>query len=475
VKVKRAEPMMLADSVVKIFTVGRRASYTRPWDHEYQLEFGGSGCILDGERILTNAHVVSDQVYVRVRRASGTQKFDARVEFVDHGSETALLSVKDRSFFQGSQPVVLGKLPKRKDRVAVYGFPVGGDDLSITSGIVSRIEVKEFTHSRRQLLAVQIDAPINPGNSGGPVFKRDELVGIAFESYSGSSIEKTGYLVPVPVIQHFLDDVKNGVCEGVPGLGAGLVKLESKELRALLGMTAEQTGLLVHRINYGSSAWGLLREQDVVMRVDGTPVLNDGSVRLGRGERLRVDYLFTSKQVGETLELGILRGGQPLTVRLSLMPPAELVPRPQYDVRPTYIIFAGLVLVPLTYDYMWKDDPPDPRFAVHYLGWRTEARKQVVVLSEVLPHRINLGVHDLSDAIVERVNGVPITELNDLVEALSRPQGAYHLFETDLRAFAVRAEDAGPANREILARFGIARDRSADLADGGPNPSKFCY
>jgi hypothetical protein len=51
-------------------------------------------------------------------------------------------------------------------QVTVIGYPIGGDTMSVTSGVVSRIEVTSYVHGSSELLGVQIDAAINAGNSG---------------------------------------------------------------------------------------------------------------------------------------------------------------------------------------------------------------------------------------------------------------------------------------------------------------------
>ena len=57
-----------------------------------------------------------------------------------------------------------------QDSILVAGYPMGGDSLSITKGIVSRVTMTRYTHASNKLLGIQIDAAINPGNSGGPSF-----------------------------------------------------------------------------------------------------------------------------------------------------------------------------------------------------------------------------------------------------------------------------------------------------------------
>ena len=107
------------------------------------------------------------------------------------------------------------------DRVSVLGFPIGGERMSLTQGVVSRIEVTPYAQSERRLLAVQIDAAINEGNSGGPVLDGNSLVGIAFQALEQA--ESVGYMIPTPVVER--SD------QGVLGQVARLVQRDGAEGR----------------------------------------------------------------------------------------------------------------------------------------------------------------------------------------------------------------------------------------------------
>src|SRR4029077_15049312 len=114
--------------------------------------------------------------------------------------------------FEGTTPLEIGELPNLQDVVVALGYPTGGDKLSITEGVVSRVEIIPYTQSARKLLAVQIDAAINPGNSGGPILKNGKLVGIAMQVMTNS--QNIGYMIPTPVINHFLDDFADNKYDG---------------------------------------------------------------------------------------------------------------------------------------------------------------------------------------------------------------------------------------------------------------------
>ena len=118
-------------------------------------------------------------------------------------------------------------LPGLQEPVRVVGYPIGGVAISVTSGVVSRIEVTSYSHGCSELLGLQIDAAINSGNSGGPAFNTlDECVGVAFQSLKHEDAENIGYVIPTPVIDHFITDYdRNGQYTGFPTLGLEWQKL----------------------------------------------------------------------------------------------------------------------------------------------------------------------------------------------------------------------------------------------------------
>nr|HEX4317814.1 trypsin-like peptidase domain-containing protein [Kofleriaceae bacterium] len=475
------EPDELRRSVVKLFTVVKEPDFYHPWELSRQHTSGGSACIIDGNRILTNAHVVAHHLHVQALKWGDTKKYAARVLHIDHDTETALLTVDDPRFFEGTTPVTFGPLPPRNAEVFVYGFPVGGNELCTTAGVVSRIEVRTYTHSQRSLLALQTDAAINPGNSGGPVFWNGELVGIAFQSYRRKDLERAGYVVPMPIIQHMLDDLGDGAIAGVPDLGVYWQKIENDALGAHLGLPDGASGVRVSRVLWGSSADGALEVDDVMSAIDDVPIASDGTVPLRDHERVQFTHLVTRRQVGDSVTLDVWRRGERTRVPIALRPYVAMVPPPRPNHRPTFFIFAGLVFTPLSYEYMhnWEWAKDHHRYAnFAYETFPSPRRKQVVLIHEVLAHSINIGYHQVRGAVVERVNGVDITDMHDLPRAFAEPHGKFHVIETDYHgprsessdyhaAYGTRIVlDAGrtaAATAEILAQNEIGKDRSADL------------
>ena len=203
-------------------------------------------------------------------------------------------------------------------------------------------------------------------------------------------------------------------------------------------------------------------------------VANDGSVPFRGQERLEFSYLVTSRQVGEPLKLEVLRAGKVTPLNVTSKPVKDLVPRPQYDTLPTYYVVGGLVFTQLTFNSMvsasgsWGNVPTKFR-NLYENGSVSPEHEQIVVLSQVLPHEINVGYHEETNMIVSRVNGQKIRNMSDVVAAFQKPLGDFDVVETDSDTddgfqVVLSADGVRKANDEILKRFQITMDRSADLA-----------
>jgi S1-C subfamily serine protease len=459
----------LGNAMVKIYTVYTEYDYGMPWQISKQKERTGSGSVISRKRILTNAHVVADQRFIQVKHAGEAKKYVAEVEFVAHDCDLAVLRVTDDAFFTNVEPLAIGDLPRMQDRVAVFGFPEGGDELCITEGVVSRVEYQNYAHSLASLLACQIDAAINAGNSGGPVMKEGEIVGVAFQKQESG--EKIGYMIPAPVIHRFLKDIEDGKYHGVPSLEGDFQSMENPSLRAKYHMKENQTGVLATYIPPGDPTEGILKIGDVVLAIDGHVVENDGTIAFRDYERIAADYVVNNKFIGNTVQLLILRDSKVLDVGVELAASINtslLVPYIQYDKAPTYYIAGGLVFQPLTANYLskWPKQEDAPANLVHYFinGRRSKDKMEIIVLSQVFGDEITVGYSHLTDHVITQVNGKRIVSMEDLVRAIELNTGEYHVIvDEDGNQIILGTSKAKEANQRIMKKYEIRSDRSEDL------------
>lgn len=462
-----AKDASITSSVVQLSVYADPPDLEMPWQTEGTELIYGSGVIIEGGRILTNAHVVDSAVGIEVKRADASERFSGKVVFISHDADLALVEVEDPRFLTDAPAVPIGEMPKLQQDVVVYGFPIGGLTLSITSGIVSRIELDTYTQSGRKLLSVQIDAAINEGNSGGPVVSAGSVVGIAMQGMDDA--DNVGYMIPSPVIRHFLEDVSDGRYDGFPRLGIDVQDMESDAQRLAARMAPSATGALVTRVDYRGPSYGRLKPRDVLLAIDGRTIANDLTVPWPGVGRVDYELACQSKQIGDTLSTTILRDGEKMKSTIELIPHSPLVPGRRTTDRPRYFQFAGLLFQPLSEELIeeTRDLYPDSLSYAVVNNLITKERREVIILSRVLPHAVNRGYQDWGGETVRLVNGVIPRDLKHLALIIDQARGKWLRIVTgDGWVLTLDREAARRANRRILIDYGISEDRYL-----GPEPS----
>jgi len=451
-------------AVVKVYVTSNPWDPFTPWQRVGTETSTASASVLPGNRLLTNAHVVEDAVSIEVKAGQSSARQGARVTFVDPQADLALLEVDDPGFFSGVRALPLGQTPAVQTAVQAYGFPVGGESVSVTSGIISRIEIGNYAHSMEALMLAQIDASLNPGNSGGPVVAGGKIVGVALQILDQA--ENVGYMIPSSVIQHFLDDVKDGTVDGFPDLGIVTQGLENPALRQSLGMKDPQTGALVNWVDHGAPADGVLNARDVLLEVDGLPVANDMSVDWSGVGRAHFSQACRSRQVRDRVTMRFLRRTMVIDGATTLGRHDPLVPGWRRTAAPQYLVFGGLVFQPLTVSYLLylEEVPYDLGDYATLRNRVTRERSQLILLQKVLPHPVNRGYQGVEDQVVEKVNGTVPRDMAHLASLIDGARGPFVEIETGERSLVtLSVPEARAAQPTILSSYGLQDDRSPDL------------
>ena len=463
------------DAVIKVYAVHTEPNYSLPWQRKRQMPSTSTGFVVEGKRILTNAHSVEHSTQVKVKKRGSDKKFIAKVLAIGTECDLALLSVEDEKFFENVTPLKLGALPKLQDSVTVVGYPIGGVAISVTSGVVSRVEVTQYAHGATELLGLQIDAAINSGNSGGPAFNAKGMVcGVAFQSLKHDDAENIGYVIPTPVISHFVRDYElNGKYTGFPALGCDFQKLENADLKRSKKVPEGESGVLLRKLEpISNSAKCGLRTGDVLQKFDGIAVASDGTVPFRAGERISFSHLVSKKFVGEFAEIEIKRDGKPMKFSVPMENKKRLVPVHMEGKTPEYFIIAGLVFTTVSCPYLrseygkdYEYDAPVQLLSRMYLKDMTEPDQELVICSQVLAHEINVGYEDFSNLAVEKFNGEPIKNLKQLVKLVENCTEEFLTFELDMKTLVVLDnEKAKQSTKEILDVHAIPSNKSKILS-----------
>src|SRR5246500_4782052 len=289
-------------SLVRITATAVDPDYKAPWNAGALQRGVGAGFVISGNRIMTNAHVVANSRYITVERDGDPNKYPATVQFIANDCDLALITVPAPDFLKNMLPLKFGGIPALESTVSAYGYPIGGERMSVTTGIVSRTDFNLYTHSGIDShLAIQISAQINPGNSGGPVMQNGKVIGVAFQGYSGDVAQGVAYMVPTPVIRHFLKDVENGRYDKYADLGITYSKLQNPAQRKFLGLKDNGRGMLVNTVVAAGPCENILRPGDVLLSIDDHPIASDSNVEL-EGERLEFPEVVERKFKGDTVK-----------------------------------------------------------------------------------------------------------------------------------------------------------------------------
>jgi S1-C subfamily serine protease len=458
------------EAVVQVTAIRRYPNVIRPWTKLGPVETKGSGVVIPGNRILTCAHLVTYASEITVQGRDGGRRVDAKVGAVGQGIDLAILNPDDPDFVANRPPLPRSTdLPDVMAPVLVYGYPIGGNGLSVTKGIVSRIGFGRYGGGTLGL-HLQVDAAINPGNSGGPALVDGKMVGLASSRLVGT--QGISFILPNEEIDAFLDDVKDGRYDGKPHLSDEYQSLENEALRARLGLGRDVGGMMIRRPDRGATS--PLREFDVLTQIGDRPLDREGMVQVRDGLRLPFLYLVPRLERRGSVPVRLWRDGHLLELALPVGCQDNSLIRDLDSREPTYFLVGPLVFSPVVGDtteayfqlnptLMGRNSPILTRAVDHA---RFPGEELVAVTTPLFPHRVARGYDDPIGQVVESVNGVAIRNLRHLVEVLRDARDEYVTFrfaEDRAETLVFRRKELETATAEVMSENGIPRRGTADV------------
>ncbi|HBO43121.1 MAG TPA: serine protease [Planctomycetaceae bacterium] len=464
----------ISESLVKLHVTQRSPDLVRPWKKANPASTSGSGVIIDGNRILTNAHVVIHASQVFVQADQTTDKVVGKVACIAPDLDLAIVTVEDEAFFENRKPLPLADaLPKVKDTVNVYGYPEGGDQLSITEGIVSRIEYARLSYDGAAL-RIQVDAALNPGNSGGPAIVDGKIIGLVFSKVTKA--DNIGYLIAAEEIKLFLEDVADGKYDGKQDLqSVWLQTTENEALRTRLGLGKGEGGLMVREVRKGEKDCPL-RPWDVITHIGEHAIDQQGDVQVRDDLRLRFSYYITDLAVDGKIPVKVLRDGKTLDMEVPITNQVDRVVPYLGNDYPRYFIHGPMLFTPVTQELATQIVGPWEMY-MRYFGNPLPSRQydrqafpgeELVVLgNRLFPGTVSKGYDPTPLAVVEKINDTPVKNLAHLVELIRDAEGEYLIVTLCGRyeLLVFNRQELIDATEEILADEGIRNQYSDDLRD----------
>ena len=462
------------DAIVRVEVDTKQPNYRVPYNIGGMSSGNGTGFLVGPNKFLTNAHVVSNGRLIYIKKVSDPKPYKARVVHVAHDCDLAMIEIESEDEFAGAfsgiEPLFIGGIPKLNTTVVAVGYPIGGERISVTRGVVSRVDFRTYSHSGiDNHLTIQVDAAINPGNSGGPILQNNQVVGVAFQGYSGSVAQNTGYMIPVPVIERFLKDVEDGSYDHYVDLATSVLNILNPAQRRALGLPNDGIGVMVSEADAAGSAGGILKTKDVLLSIDGYSIASDGFIEI-EGERVDLNEIIERKYAADTVDLEVWRDGQQEDINIELkrfIP--YLIKANQYDKQPNFVLFAGLQFQPMDRSVMSSHSITNLRSRYHFNYFSQDEiyreRPQIVILTEVLPDSSNTHLQPFVQQIVDSINGKKIRLLQDVYDALngdSAEEGRedYHVIRLlgEGRPLVLKRDTAEEAHERIMSKYNVSVD-----------------
>ncbi|MGB1207132.1 MAG: PDZ domain-containing protein [Chitinophagales bacterium] len=462
--------MNFEKSIVKIFVTKQSYDFREPWKNGSIKRTSASGFIIEDGRIITNAHAVSNHKYIQVRFDDNPTKINVELEYISDDYDLAILKFSDD--FDTSQlvPLKFGEMPKIQDQIKVYGFPMGGDKVSITEGTISRIQMYKYVFSQQKFTVLQTDAAINPGNSGGPVLHNNLVVGVAFQGQRRA--DNIGYLIPIHIVKHFIKDIRDGSYNGIPSLGLKWTPLESKIHRKMLGMNENESGVLIKNVLKESILNEIIEEEDVLVQINGEDINVDGSIKLKNRGRINFAYILEKSDYNDKIKLKVLRNGkvENIDVKLSLPKSSSAIAEYSSIESPTYYVKSGFIFEKLSVNYLntytrsifQNRDTPYELMALKE-NPPTDVEDVIIIVS-VLSDDSNEGYQELKNIVIKKINGVKIKSFEDLIKMLNSE--GYIKIE-DSKGTIIVVDSALAKERDVIIQdtYNINKMYSEDLKE----------
>jgi S1-C subfamily serine protease len=469
-----ASESAIRESVVKISANLRYPDILHPWTKQGARQASGTGVIIAGKRILTNAHMVLYASQLSVESQQSSEKLNATVEAVSPGMDLAVIKLDDASFFEKRPPLTrVSTLPEVKETVVVYGYPQGGSSLSVTKGIVSRIEFAAYGEGASGV-RIQVDAAINPGNSGGPALVEGKMIGLIFSKLSQS--DNIGYIIPGEEIELFLKDVADGKYDGKPAMHDSLQTKENPALPGFLRLDKKTQGMIVHapaepKPDYPLKTW------DLITKIGDSEIDNVGMVKIKDNLRLQFQYLIQKYVKAGKVPLTIVRQGKPQAIELPVSSRRPMLIESLLGHYPSYFVYGPLVFSSVSREFCAAIDRGGAvSSALAVMGSPLvtrrgdrpafEGEELVAVTSPMFPHAISKGYDNPFSKVVKEIDGVKVKNLKHLVELLRDKKGKYTTIFFDDKfseTIVFDHQEALRATDEILSDNGIRQQASDDL------------
>ncbi|MHC4933370.1 MAG: hypothetical protein ACYTGV_14400, partial [Planctomycetota bacterium] len=312
-----------------------------PWKKQRARSMVSRGVLIQEGVILTRASNVVDAHMIEFSVANSARRYAANLKHRDSRVGLALLEITDPDAPKNLAPLEIGEPVKLDDEFDIY--QLGGDNM--VERYTARVVRADASSTQ---LSMRLQTTCSDTGNGQTAIRDGRLVGLVTAT---NARRQEGTILSVETIKRYLRDFDDGDYKGCPSGGMFIQPLLRDDLRTFYGVPDDKHGLVVTRVMPGRTGDGTVRPGDVLLKVDGYDIDDEGKFTHEVHGRLNASYLFQGRRyAGDKIPLTVLRDGKEVELELELRnwPGSEMrVPPAPHDKRPEFLVTAGLVILEL--------------------------------------------------------------------------------------------------------------------------------
>lgn len=459
-------PETMTDSIVHVATSTYAYNLREPWKHEDLSETWSCASAVGPYRVVTTAHSIANHTDIKVLRYGQNEFIHATARIVDYESDLCLIELDPNALREPLKPLVFSNDCPKAEEMSFHWLSADSR-LYSGRGHFDRAYVEKVMTSFGRRLRYSVANTSQEMGVGEVYCVGRTPVGIG--CWAGEN--KEADVIPGRTINCFLAAAAAGSAyRGFGELGFSSSELRDPAVRSFLNMPESlRNGVYVDDVYTLGTGSDSLKKRDVILTVDGHTVDAQGRYSDPTYGAISFHHLITGKLAGEKMPVSLWRDGRSMDISLQVRcieSDQMLVPFQEYDRQPEYVMVGGFLFQKLTREYLaeFGDNlagraPSNLYYYYRSLGFKpTDQRRDIVMLSYVLPTQTNLGYTTLGRLVVSKFNGMPITSIGDIVKAQKlNPDSAYHVveFELDAPTVVIPRQPLAAVDAFVTGNYGV--------------------
>lgn len=397
----------IEDSIVKIYTTSYK--YDEFYANDNLIYNIGTGSIIEGNMILTLAHLVNHAKFIVVQKENNKNQFYiATVKYLSNQTDLALLEITDKTFYNDTKSLSISEDIKLFDRVVTYDTSKFDNNLYIGNAKIEKIDYTSYDlEPSSKYLIFQLDKIIDMKDSGTPVLNdKNEIIGI--------TTQKTKTLtnvIPSIVIKAFLEDIKDSKVDGLYSSSTDYTTIKESFLEEF----KNTNGVLITTVDIRDIE---LKPNDIILKINNKTIYKDGTIDSKYG-RVNFTFELEYKNVGDIIQLEIIRNKKNFLVDYKIKYSKPIIAYESY-IRAPFLNLGGLTFSPLSVNYLRKINLSEKKIALIVNNYRkTSDVTQIVVFNK------DYKYDSITNYMITKVNGIEIKNFEQFKNVIDNVNDKY--------------------------------------------------